>query len=213
MRLIYVLINLAALCLSVGTTAADAAAVPAHPKRVAEAVKPAIDHMYTTVYDGDQRAYAVFCSAALARPRTVTCNLTTWFPPSGWVLTELEGTLTKGKCATRVLEDLSGRVNVPTQARGTWCYHFHPTDALFPASLGVSSDSVIETGGQYEVSVTPVDLPPGVTIEVSYPDTQEAWPADWICAAEPQDDPTTIVAACGPPWQINADYPPPYWRA
>jgi hypothetical protein len=63
------------------------------------------------------------------------------------------------------------------------------------------------------VTVTPVNLPPGVSIDVVYTDDLPEWGAGWICAEEPQDDPTVEVAACGSADQIQADYPPPYWPA
>jgi hypothetical protein len=63
------------------------------------------------------------------------------------------------------------------------------------------------------VTVTPVDLPPGVSIDVNYTDAPPNWGAGWICAEEPQDDPNSVVEACGDPEQIMHDYPPPYWPA
>lgn len=61
------------------------------------------------------------------------------------------------------------------------------------------------------ITVTPVDVPPGVEIVIDFPAVQEPWPAGWICAVEPATQPGTIARACADPEQIRADYPPPYF--
>lgn len=76
----------------------------------------------------------------------------------------------------------------------------------------------VETAGaldaSVDVTVTPDDLPPGMTVEVVYWWVPPVWPSAWLCAVETEHaDGYGFTAACADAEQIEADYPPPYWPA